>query len=398
MILEVSIQTGGVTQVFIELGLVLAGLALLARIAARLRLSPIPFYLLAGLAFGNGGILPLRFSEAFVHTGAEIGSVLLLFMLGLEYTGAELAQGLRGGLVNGAINFALNFLPGLAAGFLFGWGWLAALLLGGVTYVSSSGIISKVLGDQGHLKNPEVPLVMSMLVMEDLSMAVFLPLSAVLLMGDGLAQGLVSILVAMAVVTVVLVAAVRFGPEISRVFMHESDEVILLAVFGVVLLVAGLAQAVQVSAAIGAFLVGVAISDPVAQKAHRLISPLRDLFSAIFFLFFGLQIDPGTLPPVLLPAIGLGLVTALTKIITGWLAGRRAGLERSSRVRAGLLMVPRGEFSILIAGLGTGLEGQLGPLSAAYVLLLAVLGPVLYITLQPALRGKEIEETTSAGP
>src|SRR5262249_45402639 len=125
----------------------IAGLAVLARLASRFGISAIPLYLLGGLAFGNGGLLPLRFSEEFVHVGSEIGVLLLLFLLGLEYSGAELAANLRAGLPAGLADFALNFTPGLLAGLLFGWGPLAAVLLGGVTWISSSGIIARVLAD-----------------------------------------------------------------------------------------------------------------------------------------------------------------------------------------------------------------------------------------------------------
>jgi len=143
--------------------------------------------------------------------------------------------------------------------------------------------------------------------------------------------------------------------------------------------VAGIAQRLQVSAAIGAFLVGIALSGPIAERAHDLISPLRDLFAATFFFFFGLQIDPATLPPVILLAVGLGLITTLTKILTGRWATRRAGIDKSGQLRAGAALVARGEFSIVIAGLGVsaGLDPGLGPLATAYVLFMVFLGPIL---------------------
>jgi len=123
--------------------------------------------------------------------------------------------------------------------------------------------------------------------------------------------------------------------------------------------------------------VGIAVSGPMAEQTHRLLAPLRDLFAATFFFFFGLQIDPATLPSALPSAVLLGVVTAVTKVLTGFWAAQRTGIDRRGRLRAGMALVARGEFSIVIAGLGAGLEPQLGPLSAAYVLLLAVLGPIL---------------------
>jgi CPA2 family monovalent cation:H+ antiporter-2 len=363
--------------VFIELGGAIVGLALLARLANRWGFSAIPLYLLAGLAFGNGGIAPLDLSENFIHIGAEIGVLLLLFMLGLEYTGNELKESLREGLPAGVVDLALNFPPGLIAGLLLGWRPLAAILLGGITYISSSGVIAKVLTELRRLNNPETPAVLSVLVLEDLAMAIYLPLVAVLIVGGSPAGVALSVSIAIMVVSGVLVIAVRYGSRISRLAAHQSDEIILLTIFGTVLLVAGLAQRFQVSSAIGAFLVGIAVSGPIAEQSHRLLAPLRDLFAATFFFFFGLQIDPSTLPPALPVALGLGVITGATKVLTGYWAAGRIGVDRQGRLRAGMALVARGEFSIVIAGLGAGIEPKLEPLSAAYVLFLAILGPVL---------------------
>jgi CPA2 family monovalent cation:H+ antiporter-2 len=369
--------THDLSRVLIELGLVVIGLAILARIASRWGFSAIPLYLLAGLAFGNGGLAPLKVSAGFIQIGAEIGVLLLLFMLGVEYTGRELVDNLRGGFPAAVVDLVLNFTPGLIAGLLLRWQLLAAILLGGVTYVSSSGVIAKVLADLRRLENPETPAVLAILVLEDLAMAVYLPLVAVLLAGGGSPKIALSVSLAIATVFVVLVVAVRYGQPLSRFVVHESDEIVLLTTFGAVLLVAGVSQRLQVSAAIGAFLVGIAVSGPMAQQTHRLLAPLRDLFAATFFFFFGLEIDPATLPSALLTAVLLGAVTAVTKVLTGYWAARQRGVDQRGRLRAGMALVARGEFSIVIAGLGAGLEPQLGPLAAAYVLFLAVLGPVL---------------------
>jgi monovalent cation:H+ antiporter-2, CPA2 family len=365
------------SQIFIELGAAIISLALLGRLASRIGFSSIPLYLLLGLAFGNGGLAPLKVSEDFIHVGAEIGVLLLLFMLGLEYTGEELKHHLRTTLPSGAVDLALNFPPGFIAGLLLGWSPLASVLLGGVTYISSSGIIAKVLAELKRLDEPETTSIVSVLVLEDLAMAVYLPIVAVLLAGGNAREIITSVSVAIGTVGVILLVALRYGREISELFLHESDEIMLLTTLGIVILVGGLAEKLRVSAAIGAFLVGIALSGPIAEKSRRLLGPLRDLFAATFFFFFGLEIDPKTLPSVMLVAIALGVVSALTKVLTGYWAGRRAGIDKRGRIRAGMTLVARGEFSIVIAGLGAGISPVLGPVAAAYVLFLAVLGPVL---------------------
>ncbi len=366
-----------ISLVFVELGAAIGGLGILARLASRWGFSSVPLYLIGGLAFGNGGLLPLHLSENFIRIGGEIGVLLLLFMLGLEYTGDELKEQLHGGLAAGGMDFLLNFVPGVAAGRLFGWSWLPALVLGGVTWVSSSGVIAKVLGELKRLGNPETPTVLTVLVLEDLAMAVYLPLITALLAGGSAIRLGASVAVALAVVAAALIIAFRYGPKISGWVSHESDEVVLLTILPMVLLLAGLAQQVQVSAAVAAFLAGVALSGPIAEKSRRLLSPLKDLFAAIFFFFFGLEIAPASLAPVAVEAIGLGVVTAATKVATGYFAARRAGIQGPGRWRAGAALIARGEFSIIIAGFGAASEPQLGPIAAAYVLLLAIAGPIL---------------------
>jgi CPA2 family monovalent cation:H+ antiporter-2 len=365
------------SSLFVELGCAILGLALLARLANRLGFSAIPLYLVAGLAFGNGGVAPLHLSENFIHAGAEIGVLLLLFMLGLEYTGEELARNLRNGLPAGLADLVLNFPPGLIAGLLLGWKALPSILLGGVTYISSSGIVARVLAELGRLSSPETSSVLIVLVLEDLAMAVYLPLVGALLVGGGAVHVLLSVSVAISVAAIVLFVAVRYGQNVSRFAAHESDEIILLTILGTVLLVAGIAQRLQVSAAIGAFLVGIAVSGPIAEQSHRLFAPLRDLFAATFFFFFGLQIDPATLPQALPFGLGLAFLTTFTKILTGYWAARNVTLDRRARVRAGTALVAHGEFSIVIAGLGTAIEPQLAALSAAYVLIMAFIAPLL---------------------
>jgi CPA2 family monovalent cation:H+ antiporter-2 len=374
--MPLAAASADVSLLFIELGAAIFGLAILTRVAGRIGLSPIPLYLLAGLTLGSGGIAPLEFGEDFVRIGAEVGVVMLLFMLGLEYTGHELARSLKTGITAGLKDIALNFTPGFALGMILGWGPLAGMLLGGITYVSSSGIIAKVLTDLGRNNNRESRTVVTILVLEDLAMAVYLPVISVLLAGRDLRDGAISVGIALATVTIVLFVAIRFGRRLSRWVTNETDEILLLSVFGIVLLVAGVAQQMQVSSAVGAFLVGVAVSGPVVEHTHRLLSPLRDLFAATFFLFVGLEVDPASLIPVLPMAIALGAVTAGTKLVTGyWSAGRR-GVDKAGRWRAGATLIARGEFSIVIAGLGAGVNPGLQPLATAYVLLMAIVGPI----------------------
>lgn len=363
----------------VEFGAVVLSLAILARLADRLAISPIPLYLLAGLALGEGGIVPLVTSESFVEVGADLGVIFLLLMLGLEYSAEELVDGMRSVAPAGLADFVLNFSPGLIAGLVLGWGVVPSLFLGGVTYISSTGVIAKMLNDLGWAGNRETPVVLSILVFEDLAMAILLPILAALAFGGSTSGALLTVGVAVGVMTAAIVFAYKQGDRLGGLVFHGSDEVSLLSVFGITLVVAGLAEGVNVSAAVGAFLVGISLSGEGVPRVGSLLSPLRDLFAAVFFVFFGLSTDPGEIPGVLAVAVTLGVVTAATKMVVGWWAGRRRDIGAGGRRRAGLILIARGEFSIIIAGLGAGVTGaeELPALAAAYVLLMAIVGPLV---------------------
>jgi CPA2 family monovalent cation:H+ antiporter-2 len=372
----------------IELGAVVFCLGLLARAAGRIGMSPIPLYLVGGLFFGAGGLMKLEGIQSFAHLSGEIGVILLLLMLGLEYSAPELVTGMRRSWQGGVLDLVLNFLPGAAIAILLGWGPAGAMVMGGITYISSSGIAAKVITDLGRIGNRETPVVLSILVFEDLTMAVYLPILTATLAGISFMEGLLTVGVSLAVVTVVLAVALRHGHQVSKAVHSENSEVFLLNLLGAALLVSGLAQALQVSAAVGAFMLGIAISGATAHSATRILEPLRDLFAAIFFVAFGLNTDPASIPPVLGWALVLAVVTTATKMITGVWAAKRAGIARRGRFRAGAALVARGEFSIVIAGLAVAsgaASSELAALATAYVLLMAITGPLAARYVEPVL-------------
>lgn len=367
------------TMILIEVGALIFALGAVSWVAHKIGMSPIPFYLIIGLLFGEGSVFPLEASSGFFEVGSEIGVILLLVMLGLEYSARELLSSVKRSRVAGILDALLNALPGAAFALILGWGPVAALVLAGVTWVSSSGVVAKLLNDLGRLSNRETPTILSILVIEDLAMAFYLPILSAVLLGVGWISGSLTVVISVGVVSLILFLSLKFSDRFSRLFDWEHGESLLLGVFGVTILVAGLAERVNVSAAVGAFLVGIALSGKVAQSAERLLTPLRDLFAAFFFLFFGLSTDASKLVNVLLPALVLALITISTKVLTGYFAAKRAGIGVPGRWRAGLVLTPRGEFSIVIAGLAVsaGVEPLLGPLATAYVLITVFLGPLL---------------------
>jgi CPA2 family monovalent cation:H+ antiporter-2 len=368
-----------IAVLLIEVGALLVALGFLSRVAIRFGISPIPLYLVLGLIVGSSGLLSQGESSDFLAIGSELGVILLLVMLGIEYSASELVGNLKKSQAAGILDLVANGAPGFAMGLILGWSPVAAFALAGITYISSSGVIAKVLRDLGRLGNRETPTILSILVIEDLVMAFYLPVLSVLLIGSGLVAGGITLGISLLAVIAILYFALRHGDRVSRAFHAGHPESLLLGVLGLTLLVAGFAQQVNVSAAVGAFLVGIALSGQVAHNAATLLSPLRDLFAAAFFLFFGLSTDAAAIVPMLVPALALAVVTMGSKIWSGYLAAKWAGIGIPGRWRSGLILTARGEFSIVIAGLavGAGVEPLLAPLATAYVLITVVVGPLI---------------------
>jgi CPA2 family monovalent cation:H+ antiporter-2 len=327
---------------------------------------------------GEGSVVSLDASAVFLHVGAELGLVLLLLTLGLEFSAEEFASSVRRHVPSGLVDLLLNATPGAVAGWILTESWTGALVMAGVTWVSSSGIVARVINDLGRLANRETPSVLSILVLEDVAMAVYLPLVAVLVAGGGAGEVAIAVGASLAVVVAVLIGSRRYGERLGTRLVDADDEQVLLRVFGITLIVAGLTTLLDASAAVGAFLVGLALTGEAAQRSRELLEPLRDVFAAVFFVSFGLSIDPSTLPPVMLGATALAIVTLTTKVLTGWYAAGRDGVGARGRMRAGIVLAARGEFAVVIAGLAVAAGyDEIGPTTAAYVLVLAVVSPVL---------------------
>jgi len=376
----------GIPGLLVEFGILLVGLGILARLAARFRFSAVPLFLLAGLAFGDGGLVPLGVDEEFVQVTAEIGAVLLLLLLGREYSGEELISTVKQQWWAGIVDIGLNVLPGAICGLLLGWGMLGAVALGGITYISSSGIVAQVVRDLKWRRKAEVPGVVGLLIVEDIVMAPYLPIVTAMATGAGVVAGLISVGVALGVVAIVLLLSLHRFKFANSLLNANQPVALLLTLFGAAILVAGFAELFGFSAAVAAFLVGLLFTDEVAEVARQRLAPLRDLFAAVFFVFFGLNTNPADIPPVLPVALALAVVGIGTKLVTGWIVAKRAESSPRGRWRAGSLLAARGEFSVLIAGIvatSPFAPDKLVPLATTYVLITAIAGPILAKVAEP---------------
>lgn len=338
----------GVNLTLVEIGLLFLGLGLLSWLALKLHVSSVPLFLLAGLALGKGGIVPLNVSEDFLNVGAEIGAILLLLVLGFEYSASELAASMKKRWHAGLLDILLNAVPAALLALVLGYGPVGALAFSGIMYISSSGIASQLIRETGWGKSNVAKRVTSVLVFEDILMAPYLPILAAVTLGLSLWAGLVSVSIALAVISSIFVIAI--GREIPglKSLAKRGPGVLLLLVFGATLAAAGAATLAGFSGAIAAFLIGMLLTGEVAESLRSRFAPLREIFSAIFFLFFGLSIAFVDVMNVLPVAIAFSVLGIAGKMAVGWWVGRDLSDKMSWR-RIGAFLSSRGEFSMIIA-------------------------------------------------
>lgn len=375
-------------HIVFEVGLALALMAAAGLISARLRVSIVPFLILVGMVVGphapQFGILDLRFIESasLIEFMGRLGVLFLLFYLGLEFSVSRLVKAGRSIAIGGTIYIGINFTLGLLFGWMLGWPLKETLVAAGVTSISSSAIVAKVLVDLKRTANPETEMILGIIMFEDVFLAVYLSVVSGLVLSGATSLGgvLLSGGIALGFMLAVLIVGRLATPRLNRLLNISSSEVFLLVIFAGLMLVAGFGETIHVAEAIGALLVGLVLAETEhVERIEHLILPFRDFFGALFFFSFGLTIDPLALGGAVWPALGAVLLTLIGNFTSGMLAGRSAGLSPKASSNIGLTIVSRGEFSIIMANLGKagGLLPMLQPFAALYVLLLAILGPLL---------------------
>lgn len=355
-----------------EIGAALLVLGIVAFLANRLKFSVVPLYLLIGLAIGEGGLVPLDVSEDFLNTGAQIGAIMLLLLLGLEYSAYDLAKAFSERRSAGLIDFLVSATPGFVIGLLLGWGFTGAFALAGITYVSSSGIAAQLIKELGFRRSEVSKRAIGVLVFEDLALAPYLPLLTSLILGVAAWSGIISVAVALAITGLVLLISYRGTAKLTKILDPNEPGGLLLTVFGAALLAAGLADLIGFSGVVAAFLIGLLLTGEVAETARARLSPIRDIFAAIFFLFFGISTNPADIPAVLPLAILLSVIGIAGKLFVGYWVTRDLG-DPLAWLRAGGFLIARGEFSMVIAALAAPvvIAFELQALTLSYVIITA---------------------------
>ncbi|MFD4542078.1 cation:proton antiporter [Streptomyces bauhiniae] len=356
--------------------------AFLARLGARFGVPTIPLFMLAGLLLGphTPGLVLVSDPHDFEMLSA-LGLVLLLFYLGLEFKLDDLRRGGRRLLTAGGIYLLLNVGAGLGFGFALDWGAREALVLAGVLGISSSAIVTKILIDLGRISRPETRLILGVIVVEDLFLALYLAaLQPVIGGAEGAGETLLQAARAFGFL-LVLAAAARYGTRlVGRLIQVRDNELLVISFLGAAVLVAGVSELLGVADAIGAFMVGLILAGTSSgPRIRKLVHPLRDAFAAIFFFAFGLALDPARLASVAGPVAAAAALTIVMNVIAGLLVARTYGYGPEPAAEIATTLVARGEFALILGAMAVsaGLDGRLSSFIAGYVLVLAILGPVI---------------------
>ena len=372
----------------LEVGLALALITFAVWLAAKLRLSNVPFLILIGMAVGphapQFGVFDFRFigTAPLIEFMGRVGVLFLLFYLGLESNVSRMIQAGRSIFLGGTIYIIINFTLGLLYGYLTGFSVQEMLVVAGITTISSSAIVAKILFDYRRTANPETELILGITMYEDVFLAVYLSLlSGIVLSGASSIGGVLSSAgLALGFIVGLLVVGRWATPLLNRLLRISSNEVFIMVAFALLFLFAGLGETIHVAEAIGALLLGLILGETEhSGRLERLVVPFRDFFGAIFFFGFGLTVDPFALGGAVWLSAGAAALSLVGVIVAGQLAGRIGGQSGAKSFNVGLTLLGRGEFSIIVAKLAQAgsLAPLLQPFAALYVLILATLAPLL---------------------
>ncbi len=375
----------------VEVGIALFTLAILGAGARRLNQSVIPAYIIAGILIGpyvptDVGALSLQLvtQGEFLTVIAELGIVFLLFFLGLEFSVGTLYRSRRRLAKIGAIDLVANATIGLGIGLVFGFGIMTIFLLSGIVYISSSAIITKALTDAGWLANPESEVILGTLVLEDIIIAVYLVAVSALLAGSGRPPSEIGLSILKSFLFIgALAGAAHFGSGyVDRVFDVESNELFVLGIAGTTVLIGGVALLLGVSEAVAAFLVGTAFHETdLVGRIEDQLGPLRDIFAALFFFSIGVATNLLVVAEVAVLISAVAIVTLIVQLASGFASGLVYQLDARRSLRVGIGLIPRGEFSLIIAALAatssiSEVQVVIPAFAVGYVLVMSILGSI----------------------
>ncbi len=371
----------------LEIGVAVSLVALVGFISEKLRFSVIPFFILIGMALGQDyspqiGSIDLTFKESkpFIDFMGRLGILFLLFYLGLEFSVGRLIKSGKAIVAGGSIYVGLNFVSGLFIGWLMELPFKEMMVLCGIMTSSSTAIVAKVLTDLKRTANPETEVIMGMIMFDDLFIAMHISfLSGLILTGSSSFWAVLGTsLLALGFILTFLILGRKVIPYIDKVLQVKSSEIFILIIFALLFTIAGFSETIHVAEAIGALMVGLVLADSqYLKRIEQIILPFKDFFGAMFFFSFGLSIDPLSLGGAVFWASIAAIVTVICNVASGYFAAQISDMKKKTSFDIGFTLAARGEFSIIMAKIGSSLMPVLQSFVVVYVLILSIVAPLL---------------------
>jgi len=381
--------------------MILAGIVTLAFF--KIRQPLIIGYLFAGMLIGplsplwtsflpetggggdHSGSIGILSDIAALNVFAEIGVILLLFVIGIEFPFAKIRSIGKVAILVGSLGLFLTLIMVFYASTLLGLGFMDSLFISAALSISSTAIIVKVLEETGKIKKESSILVLGILIVEDVIAVILIAsLESIALAGTVSIEGAVAVVVVATILIVgTFTVGIRTVPKlIDKVASAENREILLLSVLGVCFGYALLANIVGLSVAIGAFLAGVLVAESKSAEVSKILSsPIKDMFVAIFFVSVGALMDVSQLENYIFIAIALIAVALGMKLGGNLLGNIMLKQPKPKSLRSAFtLAAPRGEFSIVIVKVGVDagvVSAFLFPLIGIIAIITAFITPFL---------------------
>lgn len=370
-------------------GLLLILMFVVGYMALKVRIPGVIIFILLGLVLG-------RFitDDKILHFAGEIGIVILFFMLGMEFPISRLAGIAKKVAPAGFLDVVLSLGVSMLLCLAFGLDWITSFLIGGVVYATSSSITAKMLESTKRMANTESEFILALLIFEDLVAPIVVAILVGLTAGHGLTGGdLTLLLLKIVALTIgaILLGKLIFSKLGGFFERYLNNDLFILLIVGIALGYGGLALYLDLSEVLGAFLAGIIIAEVRKTEAlEHLLLPVRDLTLPLFFFYFGTTITfgEGISNQFMLLLALLLLWSIIAKVIVGIVGGRWFGLSKRVAFKSGLSLTQRGEFSVIIASLATGMTKLL---SSMFILSSAMIGIILFL-LAPKITDKVFGE------
>jgi len=368
-----------------ELGVIFLAAVLAIVVSNKLKQPSIVGYLLAGIVispYALGGVLGIPVNSQVRSILSTLGIIFLMFFLGIEFSITKLKRVKFTAVVVSIVDVGSMLALGQAIGYLLGLSFVDRMFLSGIVCMSGASCIAKLLIDMKKLADPETEILLGVSVVEDFISVVYLAILAGLTFVGESSVMIAQTLGKMALFIVIfIVIAIKIMPTaMKRVRESISDETLVLFALTLVLAASVFAESLGVSAATGAFFIGMVLSSStIGERISRKITPFRDAFVALFFIAFGMMIDPKLFPKFGIIIVGAVIATAIGEMLSVALGTFICGIRGRQSLFVGAGMTARGDYNIVYAQLGRGHVSWEGfyPFAGFFCVIITMITPVL---------------------